>query len=400
MGPLSASMYEPRPREFKARLKRRRVPTLGQRFRRKHRGRRALILLAAVAVPAFAAPGQWGSFNLGTSFDIGRAGQAQLVLEPMPFEKSGDSFPGSAFYYLSPDEQFAGAFVPYSVPGTVGVPDAVAVASGAPGEIATSPAAKALRLIGSMSDQARAEQCLTQAVYFEAASEPDAGQRAVAQVVLNRVAHVTYPNTVCGVVFQGSERRTGCQFSFTCDGALNRVPNRFFWDRARNVARAALAGYVYAPVGLATHYHTIAVHPYWAPSLNYLGTIGAHRFYRFNGRAGQPGAYRLAYVGGEPLPAPHPRSSIPASGSPSDLILDPVRLQQAYEQGLRTAQAQTVTPTTTGLAPTKPAPAPTYAPELQARGGEALYRGENLPTPSNIRPEYQDSGKWIAQPGG
>jgi hypothetical protein len=399
MGPLSAPIYEPRPRAFHARFKRSRAGTLGQRFRRKHRGRRALVLLAAVAVPALAAPGPW---NLRQSFEIGQAGQAQLVLEPMPFEKSGDSFPGSAFYYLSPDEQFAGAFVPYSVPGTVGVPGTDLGASSAPGEVGTSPAAKALRVIGSMSDQARAEQCLTQAVYYEAASEPDAGQRAVAQVVLNRVMHTAYPNTVCGVVFQGSERNTGCQFSFTCDGALNRVPSRFFWDRARNVARAALAGYVYAPVGLATHYHTIAVHPYWAPSLKYLGTIGAHRFYSFNGRAGTPGAYRLAYVGNEPLPAPHPHSSIPDSANPNDPALDPVRLQQAYEQGLRTAQAQggAVAPTTEGVAPVKPAPAPKYAPELQARGGEALYRGENLPTPSNVRPEYQDSGKWIAQPGG
>ena len=68
----------------------------------------------------------------------------------------------------------------------------------------------------------RSLQCLTEAVYYEARSESEEGQRAVAQVVLNRVRHPAYPNSVCGVVYQGSERVTGCQFSFTCDGALGR----------------------------------------------------------------------------------------------------------------------------------------------------------------------------------
>ena len=72
-----------------------------------------------------------------------------------------------------------------------------------------------------------AQTCLTQAIYYEAASEPDDGQRAVAQVILNRVAHSAFPNTVCGVVYQGSERVTGCQFTFTCDGSLKWTPGTF-----------------------------------------------------------------------------------------------------------------------------------------------------------------------------
>ncbi len=108
----------------------------------------------------------------------------------------------------------------------------------------------------------------------------------MAQVVLNRVFSPHYPDTVCGVVFEGSERRTGCQFSFTCDGSLARKPAALWWNRAAAVARAALAGAVYAPVGLATHYHTVQVHPYWADSLDHVGTIGAHRFYRWRGAAG------------------------------------------------------------------------------------------------------------------
>ena len=388
MNLLSAPIPEPCPRAFRTKFARRGVRSLGQRWRRRHKGRRALVLLAAVAVPAFAAPQDWQDGL--SAFAIGNAGRAELVLEPMPFEKAGDSFPGSAFYYLASDE-------------TLPLLDPLAHsdAEAGPFALGESPAARALRQAGSLTDRARALQCLTQAVYYEAASEPDAGQRAVAQVVLNRVMHQAYPNTVCGVVFQGSERSTGCQFSFTCDGALARVPSRYFWLRAENVARAALAGYVYRPVGLATHYHTIAVHPYWAPKLNYLGTLGAHRFYSFLGAAGTSGAFRTAYIGGEPLPAPHPRSAIPAG--PEDPLLDPVKLQQAYAAGLKTAQTQTgpqaTAPTLGGLAPVRAAPAPRYAQELEARGGEALYRGEKLPQTSGVKPEYQNSGKWLAQPG-
>ena len=181
------------------------------------------------------------------------------------------------------------------------------------------------------SDRSRAQYCLTLAIYYEAASEPDAGQRAVAQVVLNRVAHPAYPDTVCGVVFQGSERSTGCQFSFTCDGALARKPAKMWWDRAATVARAALAGAVYAPVGLATHYHTVQIHPYWADSLDTVGTIGAHRFYRWRGAAGRAAAFSDLYLGGEPAAAPHPRLAQPAPA----VETDPLALARAYEAGDR-----------------------------------------------------------------
>jgi len=194
----------------------------------------------------------------------------------MAFETPGESFPGSAFYYLADD----GSAPPPALDDGAHWDDAAATPALAQPLAET---ARALIAGGSINDQSRALTCLTQAIYYEAASESDAGQRAVAQVVLNRVAHPTYPNTVCGVVYQGSERRTGCQFSFTCDGALGRTPSRFGWNRARAVASAALAGSVYAPVGLATHYHTIQGNPYWAKSLNRVTTIGAHIFYRWGG---------------------------------------------------------------------------------------------------------------------
>lgn len=172
--------------------------------------------------------------------------------------------------------------------------------------------ARAFSVAGmSATDRARALECLTAAVYYEAASEPDEGQRAVAQVVLNRVRHPAFPATVCGVVYQGSER-AGCQFSFACDGAMARVPSRSGWARAARAAAAALGGYVYAPVGLATHYHTYAVTPSWNRTLVMTDAVGAHFFHRWKGYWGTAAAFVQRYRGGEPLPGPHTRIATPA----------------------------------------------------------------------------------------
>jgi hypothetical protein len=146
-------------------------------------------------------------------------------------------------------------------------------------------------------DRYRSLQCLTTAIYHEARSETDEGQRAVAQVVLNRVRHPAFPNSVCGVVYQGSERSTGCQFSFTCDGSLARRVEPVAWARAQRIAGEALAGRVHAPVGLATHYHTTAIRPWWAPSLKRAVTIGSHIFYRWRGEWGDPLSFRQDYAG-------------------------------------------------------------------------------------------------------
>ena len=148
----------------------------------------------------------------------------------------------------------------------------------------------------------RAAECLTQAIYYEAASESVDGQRAVAQVVLNRVRHPAYPASVCGVVYQGSERTTGCQFSFTCDGSLRRTPASGLWQRARKLATDALAGKVFAPVGHATYYHADYVVPYWADSLDKQIQIGRHIFYRLRGRLGTRQAFAQRYRGHEPSP--------------------------------------------------------------------------------------------------
>jgi hypothetical protein len=146
-------------------------------------------------------------------------------------------------------------------------------------------------------------RCLTQAVYYEAAVEPMQGRRAVAQVVLNRMRHPAYPHSVCGVVYQGSERRTGCQFSFTCDGSLLRAPAAGPWRQAEEIARAALAGQTEPSVGTATHYHADYVLPKWAFQLGKIGQIGRHIFYRFAGGWGRSSALSAAYSGREAIPA-------------------------------------------------------------------------------------------------
>jgi len=155
---------------------------------------------------------------------------------------------------------------------------------------------------GSAEDRSRATECLALAAMAEAGAS-DIGQRAVIQVVLNRVRHPAFAKTVCGVVFQGSERATGCQFTFTCDGSLARRYSDSAWLQARVRAGEALGGYVFKPVGLATHYHTDWVYPYWSPELDKLAKIETHLFFRWPGFWGTRAAFSAAYRGGEPDPA-------------------------------------------------------------------------------------------------
>ena len=154
-------------------------------------------------------------------------------------------------------------------------------------------------LKASGEDRRRAVECLSQAVYYEAAREPEVGQEAVAQVVLNRVRHPAYPKSVCGVIYQGAARTTGCQFTFTCDGSTRWAPEPALWRRAQAVAERSLAGYVDKAVGSATHYHAQYVAPYWAPTLVKMTQVGQHIFYRWTGPWGEPPAFTGHYAGGE-----------------------------------------------------------------------------------------------------
>lgn len=124
------------------------------------------------------------------------------------------------------------------------------------------------------------ENCLAKAVYFEARSESELGQLAVAKVVLNRVKDPNYPKTICGVVYQGSDRRNSCQFSFACDGIPDEVKSKAAWDRSKKVAQKAIAGdQTIRVIGAATNYHADYVRPKWAKEMRKLIKIGRHIFY-------------------------------------------------------------------------------------------------------------------------
>ncbi|WP_240903017.1 cell wall hydrolase [Caulobacter sp. SLTY] len=185
--------------------------------------------------------------------------------------------------------------------GALSAEDAQAINALYAAAVEPPPPAKPFILKASPEDRAAAVQCLTQAVYYEAATEPLEGQQAVAQTVLNRMRHPGYPKSVCGVVYQGSMRATGCQFSFTCDGSLARVPVPAIWSRAEMVANKALNGFVMTRVGTATHYHADYVAPYWAPTLFKIVQIGRHIFYRWTGPWGLPPAFTGKYAGGEAM---------------------------------------------------------------------------------------------------
>lgn len=314
--------------------------------------RRLGLLAAIVTVPAVGASDSFGWRQQA-------APEADPLVLPMPFEQAGMNFPGSAFYYLEDTPSLAAP-----LPGDT--PDDAERALLDPAPLSLDPA-RSWRIAGTDRDHARAQACMAMAIHYEAASESDAGMRAVAQVVMNRVAHPAWPNTVCGVVFQGSARATGCQFSFTCDGSLDRRRMPGGLTRPARIAREALAGQVYAPAGLATHYHTLAVKPYWAPSLDRLGTIGSHVFYRWKGAAGLPAAYGARYAGAEPAPRRDP------GGPPAP---DPISPPPAL--AMQDAPA-TVTPAAEPVA-------------------SSAQTAPALPTSGKVRDEYARAGQWKTQP--
>lgn len=124
------------------------------------------------------------------------------------------------------------------------------------------------------------QRCLATAIYFEARSESEEGQMAVARVILNRVKDPEYPKTVCGVIYQGADRRNSCQFSFACDGRVDQPKTRHAWAKAQRVAARAMAGQDdIAIVSTATHYHADYVQPSWANAMKRLIKIGRHIFY-------------------------------------------------------------------------------------------------------------------------
>ena len=202
----------------------------------------------------------------------------------------------------------APAEMPELPPGAAAAPDAgpaadiarslnASIAFAPDGRVPAAPVFWA----GGTVDRERATDCLAAAGIYEAGSSA-ADQRAVMQVILNRMRHSAFPHSVCGVVFQGAERSTGCQFTFTCDGAmLRRSPSPEAWRRARMIAMEMLTGRVEPAVGLATHYHTDWVHPAWSGKLQKIAAVSTHLFLRWRGHFGEPRAFSTRYSGSEPL---------------------------------------------------------------------------------------------------
>ncbi|CAN5188075.1 hypothetical protein BH10PSE9_BH10PSE9_22800 [soil metagenome] len=129
-------------------------------------------------------------------------------------------------------------------------------------------------------------RCLATAIYFEARGEPEDGRVAVAQVVLNRVKNPAYPNTICGVVYQNKNYRNACQFSFACDGIVDRINDRESWAEAQALAIKILNDdrtLYLSDVGAATHYHANYVRPRWARTMSKVDKIGRHIFYKTRG---------------------------------------------------------------------------------------------------------------------
>ncbi|CAM8663214.1 SleB Cell wall hydrolyses involved in spore germination [Sphingobium cupriresistens] len=187
-----------------------------------------------------------------------------------------------------------------------------AIAGGA-ALVCSNPLHAQLQLPPSMEDYSRASECLTLAVAYEAGYESLEGKQAVAEVVLNRLRSGSFQGTVCDVVFEGSTRRTGCQFSFTCDGSLRRrLPERVMAE-ARMVAEDALANRIPARAPGATHYHANYVSPYWAPTLTRVTQIGAHIFYH---TPGKPAPYGRVNLVDAPLTTMSSRNSSPNSQTP------------------------------------------------------------------------------------
>ncbi|RZK01288.1 MAG: cell wall hydrolase [Novosphingobium sp.] len=173
---------------------------------------------------------------------------------------------------------------------------------------ATGPIALARPFVfrGDAQARSRARDCLAAGAWYEAGNDA-IGQSSVVQVILNRARHPAFPADICSTVFQGSERRTGCQFSFTCDGSMaRRRPSPAQWIKAQALAENALSGFVDPRVGVATHYHTDWVVAKWSPKMEKLTQVGTHLFFRWPGSFGRPQAFArhtFAVEASEPLMA-------------------------------------------------------------------------------------------------
>jgi len=193
----------------------------------------------------------------------------------------------------------------------------------------------------------REQRCLSEAIYYEARGETHQGQVAVAEVIMNRVRSKHYPNSICGVVYQGSHRATGCQFTFTCDGSLGHRPRGRAWERAQQVATQVMEGFTRPVTQRATHYHTTAVNPVWSSGLVQTTQIGVHVFYRFPNRSEQA-TYREALA--------RRRGTLPRAINPAEAEEAEAIEEVVAAEGVEAVDVETVS---TGAAPADDAPVTT-----------------------------------------
>lgn len=151
---------------------------------------------------------------------------------------------------------------------------------------AYSPSDEALKLKyhgeSEAEFQERERRCLATAIYFEARGEPIKGQQAVAQVIMNRVRSPLFPDTVCGVVYQGQFQKAGCQFSFACDGIADVPRDATQWAVAVRLAKQVTEGKIWLPeIGYSSHYHATYVRPDWIPMMSRITQISRHIFYKY-----------------------------------------------------------------------------------------------------------------------
>jgi spore germination cell wall hydrolase CwlJ-like protein len=150
--------------------------------------------------------------------------------------------------------------------------------SNAPRLIGTAPSSAELEMVRILEDQ----RCLAEAMYYEARGEGRSGQEAIAEVVFHRMRTPGYPRSICGVVYQGANHGGGCQFSFACDGALQRPKSIAAWSQARVLAAKIMTGIVRLEdiTGDAISFHAADIQPDWADHLERTIQIGNHVFYR------------------------------------------------------------------------------------------------------------------------
>jgi spore germination cell wall hydrolase CwlJ-like protein len=198
-----------------------------------------------------------------------------------------------------------------------------------PDDIAYHPTPEALNFRYHGESQAefeaREKRCLAIAIYFEARGEPQRGQVAVGQVILNRVRSPLFPETICGVVYQG-QMSPGCQFSFTCDGRTDNPRNDAQWRQAQDIASRITKGELWLPeVGYSTYYHADYVRPNWASSMSRIDTIGRHIFYKK--RNEEP-----YLVEASTAPEPQVPQQAALEPAPQPATLEPAPQQAALDQ--------------------------------------------------------------------